>query len=283
MALTVDCPACSKRLPGSARFCAYCGAALPARAQSRPATRPGFGPPPFAWPQMWPRSLPALPRFSTVLALVGAATGCVAGGMLGTLLGDTMVGALMGAGGVATSAALADGLGVHVNDRRSAERLGRVLGVLGGASSLAAGPPTAVLVALWHGAPADLRGWAALAVGGLYLGLFCALAGAASGVALGVLVGRYPPRAGWMVARRGGAVVAAALVWTLSAVLGGVFAGDYAGRITGADRVDSALLGLVMQVAVGLAVLAGSRRVLDRALAWRPRWRLRWRWPWRRP
>ncbi len=248
------CPSCSKRLPATVRYCAYCGAAITLRQRAeslgREALTPGQ-------------------RARLGLGALGALGGGLVGGLAGWALGDVVLGSLVGAFGVAASAVLSDLTAAQVFDRAAAERFGQGYGALGGSLTALGGLLIALTLALQSSAPHGWRAYVALLSGGLYIGLFCALAGGLIGAAAGLLAGRLLAVAGRTVMQRRGVLIGAAMAWTLGAVLGGVFAGDFAARMSSTDRIEGAIQGMVMQVVLGVLVLTQVQRLLRR---WRDWW-----------
>ncbi len=245
------CPACHKTVPPDVRFCAYCGADLGWR------LLPGVTLPRVRLPARW-----------HVSGGLAAALGGVSGAFIAAPFASMWFGALVGALGLGASAMFAEVATAAIPDRRSAERFGQALGVLGGAMVLPGGFLTGLIVTVWSGGPNSLRALGALLVAGLYLGLICAAGGALIGAAGGVIVGGFTGRAGHAALRRQGAILGAALAWTAATVLGGLFAGDFAARISGASGAASATLGVTLQVLVGAALLPLARRVQRRWQGW---------------
>jgi hypothetical protein len=248
------CPSCGKRLPVTVRYCAYCGAAITLRqraeALGREALTPGQ-------------------RSRLALGGLGALGGGLVGGLAGWALGDVVLGSLVGAFGVAASAMLSDLTAAPVYDRTAAQRFGQGYGALGGSLAALGGMLIALSLAFQSGAPHDWRAYVALVSGGLYIGLFCALAGGLIGAASGLLAGRLLAVAGRTVLQRRGVLIGAAMAWTLGSVLGGVFAGDFAARMSSTDRIEGAIQGMVMQVVIGVLVLSQVQRFVRR---WRDWW-----------
>jgi hypothetical protein len=83
---------------------------------------------------------------------------------------------------------------------------------------------------------------------------------------VGILAGRFGARIGYHLLQRRGAVVGAALAWTLGGIVGGLFTGDQAARLAGGDPVAGALLGMVVQVGLGALILTQIQRLVQ---AWR--------------
>jgi hypothetical protein len=247
----MQCPACRKTLPSGDRFCAYCGASL-------------------GWQLLPGLSLPwlSLPARWKLTGSLGAVLGLVAGAMLGLAFDNLLLGMLAGSVGLGASAALGEAFGTAVPDRRSAEQFGQALGALGGLLVLPGGLLSGLIISLWGGNPHGGWGVAALLAGGLYLGLICGLGGALVGAAAGVITGGFSGGLGYSLLRRPGAIFGGAVAWTAGAVLGGLFAGDYAGSVIRARRPDSAALGIAVQVIVGALLLPGARRIQKR---WRAR------------
>lgn len=264
----IDCPSCRKHLPAGVRFCAYCGAAVPFHwpwagrhmARSAPKalapTRPRLAP-------LW-----QVRRPQWLLGAAGALLGAVAGGLLGLALGQAAFGSLAGALGVGASALLGETVAGPIPDRRGAERFGLALGGLGGLLALPVGLLVVLAVTGWTGGWDGFRTLWALLRADPNLGLLGLAAGALAGTGTGALSGYYLGGAGYRLGRRG-AIVGAALAWTLAAILAGLITGDYASKALGAARVDAALLGGFIQVAGGALLLAALRRAVGR---WRNLW-----------
>jgi hypothetical protein len=155
-------------------------------------------------------------------------------------------------------------------DRRSAERFGAVLGGLGGLLGLGVGIVVAAgvmaLAAGWDGVVA----YAALLGGDVLQALLGPIVGALVGTVTGALAGYYLGVSGYRLGRRG-AIVGAALAWTLAAVLAGLVTADQVAQgemAVGAARGPAAALGIALQVGGGAAVLAAGRRWLGRLRGW---------------
>jgi hypothetical protein len=238
------CPSCHKTLPTNDRFCAYCGADL-------------------GWRLLLGLTVPRvrLPARWQVTGGVAAVLGAVGGAFVALPFASALTGAFVGAVGLAAGSIFAEVATAAIPDRRSAERFGQSLGALGGALAVPGGFLTGLIVTLWNGGPNSLRALGALLTAGLFLGLICAAGGAIVGAAGGVIVGGIAGRLGQAVLRRQGAILGAASAWTAAIVLGGLFAGDFAGRVTGASEAASATIGVILQVLVGASLLPLARRV----------------------
>jgi hypothetical protein len=245
----MQCPVCRKTLPTHDRFCAYCGVELGWR------LLPGVSVPRLSLPARW-----------KVTGALAAVLGALAGAIIAVPFGSLWAGVFVGALGLGASAMLAEVVTAAIPDRRSAERFGQAMGVLGGGLVLPGGMLTGVIISLWGGGPRNLGALGALLVAGLYLGLICGVGGAVIGAAGGVIVGGLAGRLGQAMLRRRGAILGAAAAWTVATVLGGLFAGDFAGRIAGAR--SSATAGVIVQVLVGALLLLVVRRVQRRWQAW---------------
>jgi hypothetical protein len=245
------CPSCRKLLPPSDRFCAYCGADLGWR------LLPGVTVPRLRLPPRW-----------QITGGLAAAVGLVAGTVVAVPFASLWLGALVGALTLGASAMFADVIAGSIPDRASAERFAQGLGVLGGVLVLPGGLIIGPAVALWYGAPDSPRAFGALLAAGLFLGLICAAGGALVGAASGVITGVFAGRLGQALLRRQGALLGAAAAWSAAAVLGGLFAGDFAARIIGASERGGALAGLLLQVVISVYLLPLARRVQRRWRAW---------------
>ena len=245
------CPSCHKTLPTNDRFCAYCGADLGWR------LLPGLSLPRVRLPPRW-----------QLTGGLAAVLGGLGGALVGLPLSGFLPGVFVGALGLGASAMFGEVAAAAIPDRRAAERFGQALGALGGVFVLPGGLLSGLIITVWNGAPHSLQAFGALLVAGLYLGLICAAGGALIGVAGGVVVGGYAGRQGQALLRRRGAILGAAVAWTTAVVLGGLFAGDFAGRIVGAAGAASATLGMILQVLVGASLLPLARRVQRRWQGW---------------
>jgi hypothetical protein len=255
----LECPKCNKKLPFGVRFCAYCGASI----EQRP------------W-QAWLASirLPAVSRPALMMGVAGALLGAGLGGLLGQLLGDpqqhdALLGGVVGAAGIGVAAAWGDTLAALHLDRESARRFGQLFGGLGGGLALVGGLLVALTVLWQAGQPAGFDAALALVGANLADALRSAFIGAFLGAATGILAGRFAARVGYDLLQRRGAVIGAALAWTLGGIVGGLFAGDSAAKLAGGDPVAGALLGMVVQVGLGALVLTQVERVVRGWRAWR--------------
>jgi hypothetical protein len=255
----LECPGCNKKLPTSVRFCAYCGAAV-----QRPMWR--------AW--LDAVALPVAARPAALVGVLGAALGAVLGGLIGQLLGDPqqadgLLGGLVGAAGVGIAAAWGDMMAAGYLDRDGARRFGQLYGGLGGALAVVGGLLVA-LVILWQaGQPAGFQVAVALLAANFVPSLRVAVIGGFLGACTGLLAGRFAGRVGYDLLQRRGAVLGAALSWTLGGIMGGLVAGDNAARLAGGDPVAGALLGMVVQVGLGALVLTQVQRGVRAWRAWR--------------
>jgi zinc-ribbon domain len=245
------CPACHKTLPTNVRFCAYCGTDLGWR------LLPGLSLPRVQLPPRW-----------QVSGALAAMVGGLSGALIALPFSSILPGAFVGGLGLGASAMFAEVVTAAIPDRRAAERFGQALGALGGALVLPGGLLTGLIITVWSGGPHSLQTMGALLVAGFYLGLICAAGGALIGAAGGVIVGGYTGRFGHALLRRRGAILGAASAWTAATVLGGLFAGDFAGRISGATGPASATFGVILQVLVGASLLPLVRRVQRRWQGW---------------
>ncbi|MGH2524660.1 MAG: zinc-ribbon domain-containing protein [Anaerolineales bacterium] len=245
------CPRCAKTIPVEARYCAYCGAPLT----------------PLA---LWQRltSHVSIPRPTLIAGAWGMALGALGGVLIGSAFGDVGLGALLGMLGVGLSGAAAEGMLGAIPSRQAAGRFGPILGLLGGAFSMAGGILTGAVVALQGGQPASGFDTVALFVGGLFLGSVCGAAGAIVGVLLGFPAGLIAARIGVRFGRWG-AILGGASAWTIGSVVAGALAGDFAGSVMNADRTQSAIAGMWIQLLVGVLLLAQIRRVVR---WWQRRW-----------
>jgi hypothetical protein len=253
------CPSCSKRVPDSVRFCAYCGAAI--------ARRP--------WREWLAAvSIPSVARPAALMGVLGATLGAVLGGAIGRLLGDpaqgdAWLGGLVGAAGLGVASAWGDTIAAAYLDRDSARRFGQLYGAVGGALATAGGLLVTLLIWWQAGQPAGLPMALELIAGNLVSGLRAAIIAGFLGAATGILTGRFAARVGYQLLQRRGAVVGAALAWTLGGIVGGLFAGESAARLAGGDPVSGALLGMVVQVALGALLLTQFQRLVRAFRAWR--------------
>lgn len=249
------CPTCRKTLPSKVHYCAYCGADLGWR------LLPGLSLPRVGVPARW-----------HLTGGLAAVLGGVSGAVIALPFASMWPGAFVGALGLGASAMFAEVASAAIPDRRAAERFGQSLGALGGALVLPGGFLTGLIVTLWSGGPDTFRSFNALFIAGVYLGLICAAGGALIGAAGGMLVGGFTGRVGQAVLRRRGAILGAAAAWTTATVLGGLFSGDFAGRILGTSGLTpglpNATLGVLVQVLIGAALLPLARRVQRRWQAW---------------
>ncbi len=250
------CPTCSKRLPTSVRFCAYCGAAIDRR-------------PWRAW--LATLSIPSVSRPAALLGVLGAALGALIGGLTGQLLGDTnqgdaLMGGLVGAVGLGIASAWGDTLAAAHLDRDSARRFGQVYGGVGGALAAMGGLLVAAVILWQTGQPGGLGFVVNLLAANLMEVGQLAVFGGLLGAGVGILAGRFGARVGYHLLQRRGAVVGAALAWTLGGIVGGLFTGDQAARLAGGDPVAGALLGMVVQVGLGALILTQIQRLVQ---AWR--------------
>lgn len=249
------CPTCHKNLPSDTRFCAYCGADLGWR------LLPGLSLPRVALPARW-----------HLTGGLAAVLGGVGGAAIALPFASVWPGAVVGALGLGASAMFGEVASAAIPDRRAAERFGQALGALGGVLGLPGGFLTGLIITVWSGGPRNFGSFNALLIAGVYLGLICGAGGALIGAAGGMLVGGFSGRAGQALLRRRGAILGAAAAWTTATVLGGLFAGDFAGRILGvaglAPGLSNATFGMLLQVLMGAALLPVARRVQRRWQAW---------------
>lgn len=250
------CPRCSKQLPSSVRFCAYCGADLPRR-------------PWRAW--LDTLTLPASARPAIALGAAGALMGAGVGGLLGQLLGDpsagdVWLGGLVGAAGMGIASAWGDTLAAGHLDRDRARRFGQVFGGAGGALAFIGGVVVVMLILWQAGQAAGLQPALAFVAAHFRAGLYLAFGGGFLGAATGILAGRFAARVGYQLLQRRGAIIGAALAWTLGSIIGGLFVGNRAATLVGGDPVAGALLGMVLQVGLGALVLTQAQRL---ARGWR--------------
>jgi hypothetical protein len=250
----MQCAACQKQIPSDDRFCAYCGAPQGRR------LLPGLN-----------FRLPGLPVRWLPIALAGGLLGGAGGALLGGLVGGTWFGLLTGAVGIGASAALGEVVAGAIPDRRAAERFGEALGALGGCLVLLGGMLAAMLITAGFGAPQSLGALLLLLTGGFYLSLPGAIGGALIGILVGFGLGRLTGRAGYALFRRRGAILGAALAWTVSSALGALFAGDYIGRQAGAPRLQSAAIAVALQILLGALALIPLRSLHRRWRNWRSR------------
>ncbi len=253
------CPSCSKRLPDSVRFCAYCGTAIVRR-------------PWRAW--LAAVSLPSVTRPAALVGLLGAALGALLGGLTGQLLGnpaqgDALLGGLVGAVGLGVASAWGDTMAAPYLERESARRFGQLYGGVGGALAAVGGLLVAVVILWQAGLPAGFEGLLALLTENFLPVARTAVIGGLLGAGVGVLAGRFGARVGYSLLQRRGAVVGAALAWTLGGIVGGLFAGDRAARLVGGDAEAGALLGMVVQVGLGALLLTQVQRLVSAWRTWR--------------
>lgn len=255
----LECSNCHKKLPGSVRYCAYCGTAVPRR----------------PWREWLSTiTLPTVSRPALVMGVLGAALGAVGGGVVGQLLGDPaqadwLLGGLVGAAGMGVASAWGDTLAAAYLDRERARRFGQLFGGLGGALAVVGGLLVAVLIPWQAGQPGGVDVTAGYLADHFLAGLRSALAGGFLGAATGVLAGRFAARVGYALLQRRGAVIGAALAWTLGGIVGGLFAGESVARVAGGDPVAGAILGMVIQVVLGALVLTQVQRAVRAYRAWR--------------
>ena len=248
----MQCHACQKQLPADDRFCAYCGAAQGRR------LLPGL-----RLPVLRVRWLPS--------AATGAVLGGAGGALLGSLVGGVWFGLVTGAVGIGASAALGEVVAGAIPDRRAAERFGQALGALGGLLVFPGAILAALLITAWYGARETLTEFIVVLSGGIFLSLPTALGGTLIGVVVGIGLGRLFGRAGYALLRRRGAILGAALAWTLASALGGLFTGDFMGRLMTAPRLESALIGVGVQVLLGALALIPIRGLHRVWRGWRGR------------
>lgn len=255
----MHCPSCSKTLPTRVRFCAYCGTATTRR----------------PW-QAWLESvaLPSVARPAALVGVLGALLGALAGGLIGQLLGDPaqwdgLLGGVVGAAGMGIASAWGHTIAAAYLDRDSARRFGQLYGGVGGALAVV-GSLLVVVLILWQaGQPAGFANALQLIAANLVTGSRLALVSGFLGAATGILAGRFAARVGYQLLQRRGAVIGAALAWTLGGIVGGLFAGERAASLVGGDLVAGALLGMVVQVALGALVLTQVQRGVRAWRAWR--------------
>jgi hypothetical protein len=154
-------------------------------------------------------------------------------------------------------------------DRDRARRFGQVFGGFGGGLAALGGLLVAALILWQAGQPAGFGAAFAYLAANFAGGLRAAFTGGFLGAATGVLAGRFAARIGFDLLQRRGAVIGAALAWTLGGTIGGLFAGDSAARLAGGDPVAGAVLGMVVQVALGALVLTQVQRLVRGWRAWR--------------
>lgn len=254
------CPSCSKRLPYSVRFCAYCGAAI----QRRPWR---------AWLEAL--SIPSVSRPQALVGVLGAALGALLGGACGVVLGDparpdALLGGFIGALGVGVAAAWGHTLAAPNLDRDSARRFGQMYGGVGGALAVLGGLLAAMVIMVRATQPVGWRASLDLLVNSAADGFPFAVTAGFLGAAFGILAGRFAGRIGYSLLQRRGAILGAAMAWTVGGVIGGLYAGQQAAVHASADPVAGALLGMVLQVALGAIVLTQVQRLIS---AWRAWWR----------
>jgi hypothetical protein len=250
----MQCHACQKQLPAGDRFCAYCGAAQGRR------LLPGIG---FRLPTMPVRWLP--------IAMTGAVLGGAGGALLGSIVGGTWFGLASGAVGIGASAALGEVVAGAIPDRRAAERFGQAMGALGGVLVFPGAILAAIMITAWYGARQSLAEFIVVLSGGIFLSLPTAAGGTLIGVVVGIGLGRLTGRAGYALLRRRGAILGAALAWTLASALGGLFTGDFMGRLMEAPRLQSAAIGVGVQILLGALALVPIRGLHRLWRGWRMR------------
>lgn len=262
----ITCTNCQKRLPAGDPFCAYCGTRQPFRF-------PWFGRPGLA---SVPRPAFAAgwrtpPRY-LVTALLGAALGAAGGAALGMALGNPWLGGSLGALGVGAAAAVAEQVAGPIPDQAGAQRFGLVLGATAGVLALPLGLLVLAVIAVSNMGLDGLAFVRQLMQARLSFGLLGALIGGAIGLLGGGGLGFYLGGGGYALGRRG-ALLGAALAWTVAAGAAGLFAGDYAGQVILVERLPAAQVGVGVVVIGGALLLAALRPALGR---------LRWWWV-RRP
>src|SRR6185436_19999055 len=114
---------------------------------------------------------------------------------------------------------------------------------------------------IWHGAAPTVAQFIVRLSGGFFLSLPSALGGTLIGVIVGIGLGRLLGRAGYALVRRRGAILGAAVAWTAALALGGLFTGDLMGRLMEAPRLQSALIGIGVQIVLGALALIPIRGV----------------------
>ncbi len=255
------CANCQKHLPPGDRFCAYCGTRQPWRLlpwfgrSGVPAAPPAFV---AGWrtpPRQW------------VTAGLGAALGAAAGAVLGVALGQLWLGVALGALGVGAAAALADLTAGAIPDQAGAQRFGLVLGATAGLLALPLGLLVLAVVVVAEQGLAGLTFVRGLMQVEFSYGVLGTAIGSVVGGLGGGGLGAYFGRTGYDLGRRG-ALLGAALAWTVAAGAAGLIAGDYAGQIIGVDRLPAARVGLVVHIALGALLLAALRPALGRLRWW---------------
>ncbi len=263
----ISCTSCHKTIPPGDRFCAYCGTRQPFRL-------PWLGRAP-AWATSAAGATPALPGRPggpiprhLLSAGLGAGLGAMVGAAAGVVLGSLPLGAILGALGVGAAAAVAELTAGPIPDEKAAQRFGLVLGVLSGLLALPGGLLVLAAVVVADQGLDGLVFVRGLMQVKLTYGVLGTLLGTAVALFVGGLLGYFLGQTGYNFGRRG-ALLGAALAWTVAAGLAGLIAGNYAGQIIGVEQLAAARLGFVVQILVGALLLYLVR----------PAWgRLRWWW-----
>ncbi len=230
------CVVCRKRLPDEARFCAYCGAGLPAAPTDLPALQLD-----------WPTGRRVL---TGVLLAVPAGVGfwLVAGVPARWSLAESVVvGVLLGALGGLASGLLHARVFWPLRYRpalmRGSGRLPVLYGVGGGLALIAGGAPIGLVVLL--------LGWS------LRLGVpLAVLAGAGTGW----LVGHFSRRLRGTL----GLALAAGLAWVNAGAVGGALIGLLVATRVDLDPGLGAYTGALLQIVLGALLLPWGVRVARR-------------------
>lgn len=260
----ITCANCHKNLPAGDRFCAYCGTRQPFRLPwlgRAPAWASGTRPSAASWRLGRP-----IPRH-LVMAALGGGLGVLGGAGLGVLLGSGPLGAMLGGLGVGAAAAVAELTAGPIPDVNGAQRFGLVVGVLGGLLALPGGLLVVAAVMVANQGLDGLVFLRGLMQVNFTYGVLGTLVGAAVGTVAGGLLGYYLGLGGYRLGRRG-ALLGAALAWTLAAGVAGAIAGDYAAQIIGVERWPAARLGVVIQIVAGGVLLYALRPALARLRWW---------------
>ena len=254
------CAVCRKRLPDDIKFCAYCGAGLPAAPTALP-------PLDFDW---------ATARRVLTALLIGVPASIVFWFLVGvpaqwTLEQSVIVGGSLGALAGLSSALFHARLFWPLRYRpalmRRSGRLPVLYGVGGGLALLAGGAPIGLVVLLrgWNMRPPGLEA--------IIAGAFAGFISLRVGVPLAVLAGALT---GWLVARfsrrlRGtlGLALAAGLAWVNAGAVGGALIGLLVAARVDVDLGMGAYTGALMQIVLaGLLLPLGSHLARRLVIFW---------------
>lgn len=251
------CKVCRKRLPDDIKFCAYCGASLPAAP----------GPlPPLRWePADWRRLLTGL----SLGLPVGTAFWLVAGWAAQWPVEQSLaLGALLGGlAGLASSllhARLFWPLLYRPALLRGSVGLPVLYGLGGGLALLAGGAPIGLIVLLlgWGLVPLSVEAFIAGIVAGAVTLRFALPLGSLAGVATGWLMGRLGRRMKGTL----GLALAAGLAWVNAGAVGGALLGVVVASRVDLDPSLGAFAGALIQVVLGVLLLPVGVRVARRLI-----------------